>query len=214
MLISEAASLRHHILPAFLRPGEPEISARTQILARPESPRRRFQQTHRGPRFVGWPSLCRLHRDKSVRYYVRCCHRSARPESISRADDFRPPDDSRREISRNATHADLPCRRRNYRPQTQRFFGGSLDHRADDADRSKWPDCWACCRWHDARMGLVSALLREHPEQPGSLQPYVRGAEITLCQIGKRANTQRGCCTACLPRQGRNALVARSFSGR
>lgn len=64
-------------------------------------------------------------------------------------------------------------------------------HSAESFDRSKWPDYWFCCRWHDARIGLDSTLLHEHPELQGALQPYLGGAEITLCKIGTRANTER-----------------------
>jgi hypothetical protein len=58
-----------------------------------------------------------------------------------------------------------------------------------------------CCRWHDARIGLDSALLRNgHPELRGCLWPYLGSTEILRCKAGYRANLERGChnsCTEC-----------------
>jgi prepilin-type N-terminal cleavage/methylation domain-containing protein len=51
-----------------------------------------------------------------------------------------------------------------------------------------------CCRWHDARIGFDSPLLRtEHPELRGSLWPYLGNHKIVRCPVGARANRLRGC---------------------
>ncbi len=55
-----------------------------------------------------------------------------------------------------------------------------------------------CCRWHDARIGLDSAMMRhERPEIRGSLWPYLGNTRIVRCKIGQRANTRRGCNNTC-----------------
>jgi prepilin-type N-terminal cleavage/methylation domain-containing protein len=55
-----------------------------------------------------------------------------------------------------------------------------------------------CCRWHDARIGLDSSLLRhELPEARGSLWPYLGDTRIVRCEVGRRANTLRGCNNTC-----------------
>jgi prepilin-type N-terminal cleavage/methylation domain-containing protein len=55
-----------------------------------------------------------------------------------------------------------------------------------------------CCRWHDARIGLDSELLRhEHPEWRGSLWPYLQDTRIVRCRVGVLANIKRGCNNAC-----------------
>jgi prepilin-type N-terminal cleavage/methylation domain-containing protein len=70
-------------------------------------------------------------------------------------------------------------------------------HSPESFDLEKWPGYLACCRWHDARMGLDSALLRERPELRGSLWPYLRNRKIVLCKTGSRANELRGCYNHC-----------------
>ncbi len=55
-----------------------------------------------------------------------------------------------------------------------------------------------CCRWHDARIGFESDMMRhERPEIRGSLWPYLGNTKIVRCKIGQRANTQRGCNNTC-----------------
>ncbi|HON90458.1 MAG TPA: type II secretion system protein [Sedimentisphaerales bacterium] len=49
------------------------------------------------------------------------------------------------------------------------------------------------CRWHDARIGLDSPLMREHKELQGDLIPYLGDAKILLCKTGVRAYLERGC---------------------
>lgn len=70
-------------------------------------------------------------------------------------------------------------------------------HSVESFDPHKWPTYIVCCRWHDARIGLDSPLLRDHPELRGSLWPYLGKKEIVLCRVGKRANELRGCCNYC-----------------
>ncbi len=56
-----------------------------------------------------------------------------------------------------------------------------------------------CCRWHDARIGFDSPLLRtENPEFRGALWPYLGNHKIVVCKIGRRALEERGCSNACL----------------
>ncbi len=63
----------------------------------------------------------------------------------------------------------------------------------------EWKDYLKCCRWHDARIGLESDLLRNaRPELRGSLWPYLGDPEIVRCRVGQRANKERGCSNACL----------------
>jgi len=71
-------------------------------------------------------------------------------------------------------------------------------HSPESFDRDRWGDYYICCRWHDARMGFDSDLLREHPELRGSLWPYLGTADILICAEGRRVNELRGCCNACL----------------
>jgi prepilin-type N-terminal cleavage/methylation domain-containing protein len=55
-----------------------------------------------------------------------------------------------------------------------------------------------CCRWHDARIGLDSELLRNsHPEFRGSLWPYLKDTRIVRCRVGVLANLKRGCNNGC-----------------
>ncbi len=55
-----------------------------------------------------------------------------------------------------------------------------------------------CCRWHDARIGLDSEMMRnERPEIRGTLWPYLGDPRIVRCKIGARANLQRGCNNLC-----------------
>lgn len=54
-----------------------------------------------------------------------------------------------------------------------------------------------CCRWHDPRIGLDSALMQEQPALRGSLVPYIHDPELLLCKVGKRANTLKGCVNPC-----------------
>lgn len=69
--------------------------------------------------------------------------------------------------------------------------------------RESFSDDWKkvylpCCRWHDARIGFDSPLLRqEHPELRGSLWPYLGDTRIVRCKVGYRANVKRGCSNAC-----------------
>jgi prepilin-type N-terminal cleavage/methylation domain-containing protein len=56
----------------------------------------------------------------------------------------------------------------------------------------------ACCRWHDARIGLDSDLLRHsRPELRGSLWPYLKDTRIARCRAGVLANLKRGCNNGC-----------------
>jgi len=70
--------------------------------------------------------------------------------------------------------------------------------------RESFSDDWTkvylpCCRWHDARMGLDSSLLRqEHPELRGSLWAYLGDVQIVRCKVGYRANAERGCHNLCM----------------
>ena len=65
------------------------------------------------------------------------------------------------------------------------------------------PEQWlkayrTCCRWHDARIGFDSPLLRhERPDLRGSLWPYIGDPKIVRCRTGVRANLERGCSNAC-----------------
>jgi prepilin-type N-terminal cleavage/methylation domain-containing protein len=80
---------------------------------------------------------------------------------------------------------------------------GSLYH----SGRSYWhnPDpneefkpYLACCRWHDARIGLDSRYLRlKHRALWGCLYPYLRETDVVRCKIGVRANLARGCNNLC-----------------
>jgi prepilin-type N-terminal cleavage/methylation domain-containing protein len=55
-----------------------------------------------------------------------------------------------------------------------------------------------CCRWHDARIGFDSAMMRnERPEIRGTLWPYLGDPRIVRCKIGVRANIERGCNNHC-----------------
>jgi prepilin-type N-terminal cleavage/methylation domain-containing protein len=79
-------------------------------------------------------------------------------------------------------------------------MSGTIYHSSESFDPKDWPEYLACCRWHDARMGLDSPLLREHPELRGSLWPYLGNRQIVLCKTGSGANELRGCynhCTRC-----------------
>ena len=49
------------------------------------------------------------------------------------------------------------------------------------------------CRWHDARIGPASPLLREHKELQGELLPYVGNAKVLLCKTAVRTYLERGC---------------------
>jgi prepilin-type N-terminal cleavage/methylation domain-containing protein len=63
----------------------------------------------------------------------------------------------------------------------------------------EWRGYWTCCRWHDARIGLESDLLRNaRPELRGSLWSYLGDPEIVRCRVGQRANKERGCSNACI----------------
>lgn len=72
-----------------------------------------------------------------------------------------------------------------------------LYHSRLSFDLSQWPSYYLCCRWHDARMGHDSVLLREHPELRGSLHSYIGNKDLLICKVGKRANELRGCWNAC-----------------
>jgi prepilin-type N-terminal cleavage/methylation domain-containing protein len=62
----------------------------------------------------------------------------------------------------------------------------------------EWKDYLACCRWHDARIGLDSLLLRhDRPELRGSLWSYLGNTKIVRCRVGVLANRKRGCYNAC-----------------
>jgi len=87
-------------------------------------------------------------------------------------------------------------------------YGGDHDNFFPDPShiyhsRASFADGWwqtylPCCRWHDARIGLDSPLLRqEHPEFQGSLVPYLGKTQIVRCKAGTRANIERGCNNAC-----------------
>jgi prepilin-type N-terminal cleavage/methylation domain-containing protein len=55
-----------------------------------------------------------------------------------------------------------------------------------------------CCRWHDARIGFDSAMMRhERPEIRGTLWPYLGDPRIVRCKVGVRANIERGCNNHC-----------------
>jgi prepilin-type N-terminal cleavage/methylation domain-containing protein len=70
---------------------------------------------------------------------------------------------------------------------------------ASFSDEEPWKQYLRCCRWHDARIGFDSPLLRtEHPEFRGVLWPYLGNHKIVLCKIGRRALERRGCSNACL----------------
>lgn len=89
-----------------------------------------------------------------------------------------------------------------YTADNDELFPGSnyLYHSPESFDRDKWGQYNICCRWHDERMGLDSALMRDHPELRGSLWPYLGNKKIVICKVGKKANDQRGCynhCDAC-----------------
>jgi prepilin-type N-terminal cleavage/methylation domain-containing protein len=64
----------------------------------------------------------------------------------------------------------------------------------------EWPETyWPCCRWHDARIGLESDLMRrEHPEFRGSLVPYLGEPGMVRCKAGVKANLWGSCNNACL----------------
>ncbi len=70
-------------------------------------------------------------------------------------------------------------------------------HSPESFDRNKWGAYYRCCRWHDERMGFNSSLLHDKPELRGSLWPYLGDKDILRCQVGRRANEQRGCCNGC-----------------
>ncbi len=56
----------------------------------------------------------------------------------------------------------------------------------------------ACCRWHDARIGFDSPMMRhERPEIRGTLWPYLGDPRIVRCKVGVRANIERGCNNHC-----------------
>jgi len=67
-------------------------------------------------------------------------------------------------------------------------------HSAESFDPEKWREYPRCCRWHDARMGLDSDLLRNRPELRGALWPYLDKKENVLCKVGKRATEDWGQC--------------------
>ncbi len=55
-----------------------------------------------------------------------------------------------------------------------------------------------CCRWHDARIGLESPMMRhERPEIRGTFWPYLGDPRIVRCKVGVRANIERGCHNYC-----------------
>jgi len=55
-----------------------------------------------------------------------------------------------------------------------------------------------CCRWHDARIGMDSVLMRrDRPEWAGSLVSYLGNTGIVRCRIGVLANTRRSCNNGC-----------------
>jgi len=63
---------------------------------------------------------------------------------------------------------------------------------------AEWALYPRCCRWHDARIGLNSTLLRhERPELRGSLWPYIKDMRIVRCRVGIRANARKGCHNHC-----------------
>jgi prepilin-type N-terminal cleavage/methylation domain-containing protein len=67
------------------------------------------------------------------------------------------------------------------------------------SDEEPWKQYLSCCRWHDARIGFDSPLLRtEHPEFRGALWSYLGNHKIVRCKIGRRANERRGCSNACV----------------
>jgi len=90
---------------------------------------------------------------------------------------------------------------RTYTHDHDGLFPGSayLYHSPGSFDRERWPQHNICCRWHDAGMGLGSALMGKHPELRGSLWPYLGKKKIVLCQVGKRANDEMGCYNYCPP---------------
>ncbi len=64
----------------------------------------------------------------------------------------------------------------------------------------KWTKTyWPCCRWHDARIGLESDLMRrEHPEFRGSLVPYLGEPGMVRCKAGVKGNLWGSCNNACM----------------
>ncbi len=54
-----------------------------------------------------------------------------------------------------------------------------------------------CCQWHDARIGLKSDLMREHPELRGTLVPYIGDPDLLVCGVGKKAMKFKGCVNPC-----------------
>ncbi len=78
---------------------------------------------------------------------------------------------------------------------------------ASFSDEEPWNQYLHCCRWHDARIGFDSPLLRtEHPEFRGALWSYLGNHKIVLCKIGRRALERRGCRNACAKCQHDPAL--------
>ena len=71
-------------------------------------------------------------------------------------------------------------------------------HSPKSFDRDEWGAYPICCRWHDARMGLDSELMRTHPELRGTLWPYLGQKDLVRCSIGERANNSRACRNTCL----------------
>ncbi len=64
--------------------------------------------------------------------------------------------------------------------------------------RNVWKPYPHCCRWHDARIGLDSTLMRrDHPELAGSLVAYLGNTDIVRCRIGVLANMRRRCSNGC-----------------
>ncbi len=73
-----------------------------------------------------------------------------------------------------------------------------LFHSPASMQEPYWKTYLPCCRWHDARIGLDSELLRhERPEWRGSLWPYLQDTRIVRCRAGVLANLKRGCSNAC-----------------
>jgi prepilin-type N-terminal cleavage/methylation domain-containing protein len=74
--------------------------------------------------------------------------------------------------------------------------GKSYWHRRDPNEEFR--PYLACCRWHDARIGLDSSYLRlKHRALWGCLYPYLGDTSVVRCKIGVRANLARGCSNTC-----------------